>query len=1317
MRNRRGIRVLVSLIGVLLVFFLMFLQGCAPGSQYEVKVVNYQYGLNPSAGNTYADIGGAADAAGWAGVYTEFGDSSSGVSPYLYIYFRSEDLVSGQDPAPQDHTLTITSQTTLPDGSIVPNLFSGTIDSLPASTPAGWTDMCSYFHAGNPTLFYDNCNLALGVICANRDHVRSNLFSRVSTMPPTNPACFGTERYLSQASPPPGEDTHSRAESTMLYRLIPSAICQNKGVHDITVTVAGAPGIYPAGEPRSIHFVLDMNWDHSKLICNALGCSGIDPSKPNTWDNWGVASRGGNCCGPDANDDPDMGENACAYCFKEDNQPTGAPPNLVQKRYWSYSPVMDSAGGACCGDDVTTPIDSAFLDCGNVFQDGTKICADTPAWGWKTTTGIGDVWKPNCLANAGTSITVADSYPQAVYCGTGSLFTPAPPIPLFTINSGAETRAFKKYGVDTPNPNIVGGNGMLCSYDTNRAASDKTHIAECCGDSPAFCKTPGAHADHLTSGGHAIANDGAAEPLWYYCKGNHQFSTDLDTSQSDCQLAGLHYAGGQCCGEQEDSRNIGYESYNGDTSGACFKSTYQQRSTGTPQFLRFDHDGSGIQTLFYEVIISPTGTFEGCAIDTTGTLVPDNSGVEYTPGWRSSELRGKPYNGNPPSSIMTVDPNHPASNDFLLAPSPLFPYGFPDNPDAHGGKNTMSFLSSWVIDDNAYCEKHTDRFCSYAEVWRPLADVGADATDQLHLGYTEWDMPPGRLQAECCPAEACWDGGAGSSGECVPASDFDDPNEPSRGSAPGYRCRIGSGGVAEWVQAEPKYAPRHIAWGYCPQKDQCLFGNPLLPSPPLTCVEPGFFWGDYICSVNASGVGDWASRNRDLGMAMLRVIGETEAGGLFSHDYTLYCSDLSDAVNMYNYVVGGLPMWSTTVDSYLRPAHDLEDDTHIAGLRAVEKVCVIRRGSNPKEVYVGIALNSRPNLGNQTVPESDDVGILRSLGLFLDPVNHYKSLMACKDVIEQNEEGYHECSWPEQSERGVWLNPRMNTIIFAWENDEPIPEVTDQNLISLMIEWLINFIYQIVEKIISIIESELPSSWEQDIAFIEQSRGGDMYYMASKGPLHMYASLERRYEPTKIEGGTDLEFTMMELSGFPEEGSTICDTIYETLGTMQGGAYCARDVVTGNYHIVSRNEISGSIHGLAGLWQQLTGSLRLDDSTVPRPDAPPDETAVLIKDDADTNIVALYDSGNVITSACMIEGIGGCSSAPANSLTIYNDAGTRVIAYIAPDGSICAEEGSCEGHETTCDTADSALIVYSDTDAAISINNDGVLCFIGEINP
>jgi hypothetical protein len=1163
--------------------------------------------------------------------------------------------------------------------------------------------------------------------------------------------------------PPARYKIHTQGGSITYYRLKNSDYCKNGLAQQIHVGLSGEGADHwrdDFGGATSLDFTIDTNWDQSSFFCLATGCGNKNPSQPSTWDPSGSGVRGGNCCGPDTNDDPDMGIQACAFCYKQDSQPIAG---ISQRDYLPTNPPIGNGNaGYCCGDDAAgSSVSTNNFDCGNVNDARLNICLNrnNPRWQW-TGTFMGDVIKGvDCLnaQNSASSLSVTEVTVPAVLCGAGANINPMPAYqPPQNMAAGVENRQFVRYGKGVLNPLMNYENGQICVQDVNDHVNPSgVSVAECCGTDPNTCRTTPSASSHKTAGQFVTMNSpGSINAVKFYCLTNGSFSSDLDRDSLACSLAGYSWTGSMCCGEQEDSRVRGHENYvenlpafkhdhecptadrlpvykimqtnsplylsmivdaqnipgqktrpigyicktnaycsdpafavpiyelstvpggtpacawnniltsdtrNGlpncnynqvgytcgaltydqtcitqenikitpacgdipqdilatrtdikpgcpntistiwrtcksdyfynatEVQGSCFNNTFQPVSS----FLQYDWNSNGGKETFYEVRTNSLGKLVGCRVnmhdppnDLRGGKPYEGARTNYATNWNIPA--GEPF--------PTPDPQHPRKsdpsaqefvNDFLYT-------DHVNNPDEKVPGTRLP-----VIDDKDYCYQSEGYYCSYEEVWR---HDGGRILSHLSRMPMDYDGGPSKLHAECCMQNECWDA---INEKCVAASIYDDPHKApvwtQNSPDTGYRCHIDGSGVAQWTNRTKKYTPLRINYGYCAEgNNYCLMaGDPEneVVGSPLHCVPSGYEWADYRCEV-ANGQGLWVSRHRDVGLALMEVVGADNQGGIFSQDYTLYCGNYSDALNRIDYRVEGIEVYSPSINpiSYFYPAHNLSNNQILPSLRAVEKVCVLKFGSE-KTVYFGIALNRKPNFGQQTPSyQDDDAGILRSFLLYPNSGfnNPWWSLQACNDYVGQTTDDYFKCQYDLASRnspiRGVWYNPQKNVVLVAWNANEQVWSAGKANLLSGFVTWFRNWIGGLVARILSLIQGT-PFSTQDDIHFIKTAYGGDSYYIARKGTTSIYAYLEQHYEPSLAErpGSAMQQYVTINITS--SSSSNICDTLQMTLGVnFAPTTYCVESPPgSGKFIVISRAD-SGT--GLFRYWQNMTAALR-----------------------------------------------------------------------------------------------------------------------------
>ncbi len=990
----------------------------------------------------------------------------------------------------------------------------------------------------------------------------------------------------------------SQGINSATYNLLEQDFCKCEGEHSVSSWVDTALQISDIPrEDDQTTFSFDVEYDTSEYYCTMQGCGSPDEDEgiPSTWDEDGDNAMGGDCCGDDEDDDPDMGKNACLGCpngkfspeWDDDND--RIKPRTESRRDWSDEDVLteDDQPNQCCGDDTS--------DCGLVIESEGKICASREvvaqgggrarkvqfSWeggieNWENIEEFGDepeyadngaILNVSCL---GYPVLLAGEY--VLGCNSESRIRVSS-TEKKTLPSGKPVKTFtgKIMGKDKDNPFEFNKMQYLC-----HEAGGNFIIGACC--SVGTCPSVSKGGEHYRTGD-AVVQTIDGNDYTFYCTSNNNFTRDLDdesfgeetceaAKNADGTTAGFTWTGSYCCGEPDDY----LESYNDPPDMVTTVTTTGGVTTTTggaqSPYDVFSGQGPLVTTtgaVNMGQIPANIGQEESIGACFRGVFQPNNQYlVEYYTGRARTHPGSVIYNGSihgcavddqdayndgvnmgdNPRYQPEEQHNKPydeglrASNDWLML-----------HPDAPNGAPMYPF----VIHDHPYCDRlgpddDHKLFCSYNETW--VFDESEEG--RTHLSYIAWE--PGEEEtkrAECCQELQCWNGTA-----CL--EDFSStPTAVGYGGTPeeNYRCYDG-----EWVLSKRKYTHNGQFSGFCKRETDCLLnpeGEGTTEDP--NCVESGFYTMDHYCDE-----GKWTTRTKQVAGALLSSMSRL-------NDYVLYCDTYENAFNFVEYVVQG----GTVADYFageesityapLGGIDDTDDDPICSdnlGNQApcANKVCVLTTGT---KVVVGISTNAAFN--------SVGLNPLKLVG---------KNRYQCEAAISDDVDAFLPCG----SDGTVWVHPEKQMIIASRER---VHVGYSGDTISTLQQTLQDFL----TIVMTFIDLNFMQFEGLDSAFVENTQDFSRLYIASHDTRRVYGIHEDNlWSAPMNEGGLPVSYLFVNYVNFYADPCPSLEIIRGTDTT----SVCEQSSTGGapSTHIISIQDAESEGGGFLPYWRQFTAGLR-----------------------------------------------------------------------------------------------------------------------------
>lgn len=812
----------------------------------------------------------------------------------------------------------------------------------------------------------------------------------------------------------------------------------------------------------------------------------------------------------------------------------------------------------CCGDDVepySSRVDGAFVDedCG--FHGDSSFC-DTTNYNRVTTansTTAGDVYSFNCAH-------------QNQFLSDGSVFHECARTQwIMPIEDLDMTKTY-------PNDSLT-AHDYLCFLPENTPIEINGSISECQGNQTYYYRErETGYTDRVS----ALRKDNSTgNTTCYFCTTDARWDPDIDDNdEQTCGSNGV-WTGTHCCGEACDNNEYYNDDVNGymdwtdmeeeeiedylDDSAGCWDA-YPIYNNEYALCTITDDDGDLHEDQEILEVINVNGTFHGCAIDD-----------DYVESIRN------PYASAPFSYILEgEDPLKPYNGSFTNL------YDFfgrdaqtigcnttqgiiDENDDLLDIEETLAGISSGVImTDHEYCAQVGDYLCSYEEVWKYNEIV--NNTYLKHIAWIPEEEPT--IRGGCCKELQCWNG----------TSCIDNMRYNQKPPQNGYRCIDGT-----WTDSEPKYTWDYVIEGYCPQDTQCLVStdvgegssggatfddlstyNYYNGSPIPSCINDSDYLFDVLGPISNAKEhlceqGNWTTRTKYAALSMLDIIG---GSGFGNDDYTLYCDDYNEGLNLYTYGIPDMPM---TADLYFEKSYSACSIAS-SSVPCANKVCILKYDFNDR---------------NEPGERASNVVFATSLNGKLNESEYWFTDVFGIDNTSctyDGEDGFTRCDGDNEV-ADVWYNDKYQLLLAS---KDPIA-------ISSSITWWDKFLStlgQIWSEIMHNILAFGPtdtSGFDIDYNFINKTIDFDKIYLAKSGSNRIFALWQTVYEK---EYGVFRSYVIVELHGIETD---LCDSLNIT------EAYSCTEY-QGRYYIttaaITADQAEYPIGNIFDAWPYLTKELR-----------------------------------------------------------------------------------------------------------------------------
>jgi hypothetical protein len=298
----------------------------------------------------------------------------------------------------------------------------------------------------------------------------------------------------------------------------------------------------------------------------------------------------------------------------------------------------------------------------------------------------------------------------------------------------------------------------------------------------------------------------------------------------------------------------------------------------------------------------------------TGTMCCGDDKDEY---YNDPEGKGACWGGN-------YTPNRRTANQFnVIADNGSFYSCFSDDVS----QNAPLFIAEQqscdifgIQQDYSFCDPHSERWKNSPE-------------KRDHYSEVSWQPYEGNFSC-CCIDIECWDGF-----QCVASQ-----HSSLISTQNDYRCING-----QWEYSTGKYSLYSTGFGACNYDSQCLFdlnGNTSVTEPIYffdddtknpACINTTDYILDDYCKE-----GTWQSRTRLITNALLNYAKDT------GQDYTLFCSDYEETLNLYDYDVNTLPI---DVGFFEQDSCKVADKN----VPCVNNLCILKISGH---IFVGTSFNA-----------------------------------------------------------------------------------------------------------------------------------------------------------------------------------------------------------------------------------------------------------------------------------------------------------------------------------------------------------------------